>query len=312
MKNRFAFTMIELIFVIVVMGILAKFGAEFLAQAYNGFIFSKINNELQSKSESAVEQIAARLQYRIKASVIGRNPNDNNFSANFETPVTISGLSDANRSKYTILEWVGIANESFRGKTAPLWSAIIDLRHPNSNATQLVSPETNTTAINNLITILSPNTGTDINDSAIYFVGSDSNVKNGFGWDGQAITEQNLTMHPIKTDANITHLIPRDGATNNTNTFSGEDVYEYYQLAWTAYAIGIDTAEPTKLKLWYDYQPWEGEKYTDGNSTTIMENVSTFQYNTVGSILKIQVCSKSSYDTNGEGNYSICKEKTVY
>ena len=318
MKNRYAFTMIELIFVIVVMGILAKFGAEFLAQAYNGFIFSKINNELQSKSESAVEQIAARLQYRIKASVIGRNPNDNNFSTNFETPVTISGLSDVNRRKYSILEWVGIANESFRGKTTPLWSGIIDLRHPNSNATQLVSPKTNTIAVNNFITILSPNTSTDINDSAIYFVGSDSN-KYGFGWDGKAITEQNLTMHPIKTDANITHLIPRRGGTNNTNTFSGEDVYEYYQLAWTAYAIGIDTTtEPTKLKLWYDYQPWDGDTFrtqADGTltpSVTLMENVSTFQYNTVGSILKIQVCSKSTYDTHGEGNYSICKEKTVY
>jgi len=314
--RRYAFTMIELIFVIVVMGILAKFGAEFLAQAYNGFIFSKINNELQSKSESAVEQIAARLQYRIKASVIGRNPNDNNFSTNFKSPTEINATE---APKYSILEWVGIANESYRGTTKPLWSGIIDIDPSKALGAQtLVSPETNTTAINNMIHILRPAvSGTTINEAAIYFVGSDSNVHTEFGWDGNAITNQNLAMHPITTDANITHLIPRQGGTNNVDTFSGEDVSEYYQLTWTAYAVGIDDYNSTTnmgtLKLWYDYQPWEGEDYdTDGTSITLMENVSTFQYSVVGSILKIQVCSKSSYDTSSEGNYSLCKEKTVY
>jgi len=42
MKTRAAFTMIELIFVIVVMGIIGKFGVEFLAQAYKSFIFSSV------------------------------------------------------------------------------------------------------------------------------------------------------------------------------------------------------------------------------------------------------------------------------
>jgi len=312
MIHRYAFTLIELVFVIVIMGILAKFGTEFLAQAYNGFIFSKISNELQSKSESAVEQIAGRLQYRIKASVIGRDPSNTDFSTNFKSPAEISAI---NASKYSILEWVGIANEGFRGTTTPLWSGIIDL--DDSNASSLVSPQTDTTAVNNLIKILSHSSGTDINNSAIYFIGSNTNI-NGYGWDGNAITQQNLTMHPIQTDANITYLIPRQGGTVNTsNTFSGEDVYEYYQLAWTAYAIGIDdynnTTNMGTLKLWYDYQPWEGEDYnSSGKSITLMENVSTFRYNEVGSILKIQVCTKSTFGAMSEGNYSLCKEKTVY
>ena len=72
MKTRSAFTMIELIFVIVVMGIIGKFGVEFLAQAYKSFIFSNVNNTLHSKSASAVEFIASRLQYRIKDSLIMR------------------------------------------------------------------------------------------------------------------------------------------------------------------------------------------------------------------------------------------------
>ncbi len=299
--RRYAFTMIELIFVIVVMGILAKFGAEFLAQAYNGFIFSKINNELQSKSESAVEQIGARLQYRIKASVIGRDPSNNNFSTNFKAPTEINATE---APKYSILEWVGTANESFRGTTKPLWSGIIDINPSKALGVKtLVSPETNTTAVNNMIQSLRPTgSATTINNAAIYFVDSNGNVHTGFGWDKNQID----AIHPI--DVNTTHI---DWLVADNN-FSGVDVCEYYQLAWTAYAVGIDTAEPTKLKLWYDYQPWEGEDYKNGKSITLMENVSTFQYNAVGSILKIQVCTKSTVGAMSEGNYSLCKEKTVY
>ena len=85
-KVKYAFTMIELIFVIVIMGILSKFGVEFLAQAYQSFIFSKVNSTLSSQSEVAVESIAARLQFRIKDSVIARKD-----TSNFEA---IGGISD--------------------------------------------------------------------------------------------------------------------------------------------------------------------------------------------------------------------------
>ena len=117
-------------------------------------------------------------------------------------------------------------------------------------------------------------------------------------------------MHPIQTDANNSVFIPKVGS------LSGEDVYEYYQLAWTAYAVGITDWNATgnntgTLKLWYDYQPWQGEDYnTSGQSQTIMENVSTFQFRAVGSVLKIQVCVKS--DLVEDEKYSLCKEKTVF
>jgi len=297
--RRYAFTMLELVFVIVVMGILSKFGAEFLAQAYNGFIFSKINNELQVKSESAVEQIAARLQFRIKASVAARNPNDNNPATNFKSPIDINS---ADRDKYSILEWVGLANDSFRGTTTPLWSGIVDINPSLAlGNTTLISPQTNTTAVDSMIQSLS-SSGTTINDAAIYFVGSLSNVKNGFGWSGTA----HEAMHPIKANSSHPNWLVAD------NNFSGVDVYEYYQLSWSAYAVGMNDWNATgnntgTLRLWYDYRPWDGDIYSDGNSSVIAENVSTFQYNEVGSILKIQVCTKSDI-----GGYSLCKEKTVY
>ena len=188
MKFRKAFSMIELIFVIVIMGIIAKFGTEFLAESYKSFIFSKINNKLQANSATAVEFIASRLQYRIKDSVIAKIDKDD-FKA----------LADAD-SSYTIIEWVSSDAEGFRGLSKPYWSGIIDVEHSDANASLLISPETNTTEMNQLIKKLSYG-DSDINSSAIYFIGSNNDI-NGYGWNGDALTDQTDVMHPIQTGDN--------------------------------------------------------------------------------------------------------------
>lgn len=293
MMRRSAFTMLELIFVIVIMGLLANYGVELLSRAYKSFIFTSVNNTLQANSAMAVESIAARLEYRIKDSVIAREAGGN-FSA-------LAGYTAATAP---ILEWVGSDIDGFRGSssTNPNWSGIIDIG--TSTATTLNSPETNTTAINELIGVLS-NGGSTINDAALYFIGSDSDIRTGYGWNG-AITTQNEAMHPINSVAGQ----PTQFVSGLGVSFAGSDVYEYYQLAWTAYAVGISDydGETGTLRLYYDYQPWKGESYTNAKNEILMENVSTFRFVAVGSILKIEVCVK----TNLLEAYSLCKEKTVF
>ncbi|WP_418640665.1 type II secretion system protein [Sulfurimonas sp. ST-27] len=307
MKNRFAFTMLELVFVIVIMGIIGKFGVEFLAQAYNSFIFSKINHELQSNSEAAVELIAKRLEGRIKDSVIAREANKN-----------FDPIGDVNNSKtYAVLEWIGSDTDGFRGisdTTAihlPNWSGIIDLDAGNSNT--LVSPETNTTKTNTLIAILSSGTA-GINDSAIFFTGADSDIRTGYGWDTNTtiINAQKGAMHPVQSVAGQ----PTQFTSSTGTDFSGVDIYEYYKLAWTAYAVAMEdynsTTKMGNLYLYHNYQPWQGEQYDDNNDSLhkslLMQNVSTFRFTAIGSIMKIQVCTK----TDLAEEYSLCKEKTVF
>jgi len=301
MQKRFAFTMIELIFVIVIMGIIGKFGVEFLAQAYSSYMYEKINHTLQSNSGMAVEQIAKRLEYRIKDSVIAR----------IDTNTTAVPISDASGTNYKVLEWIGYDNEGFRGITKPYWSGIIDL--DDSNATVLTSPDTNTTAEDTLIHALSDNNSA-ISDAALYFVGANSDVKTDYGWDGNTtkINTQQGAMHPITT---VAGRIDRFKSSTGTN-FSNVDIYEYYQLAWTAYAVVMEdyntTTHKGTLRLYWDYQPWQGEKIADANNNAVlMENVSTFQFMSIGSIMKIQVCTNSDQFKLEGGEYSICKEKTV-
>ena len=297
MKKHSAFTMIELVFVIVIMGILGKFGVEFLFQAYNSFIFSKINNELQTNSAVSLEFIASRLQYRIKDSTIGREDDNTTFAS----------VNDLNTSKqYTALEWIAMDIDGYRSSATPNWSAIIDLDNTSADKDHLISPGTDTDEVSSLINILSYG-NSDINDSAIYFIGSNSDI-NGYGWNGTQITDQTKVMHPIKSDSsNSTILMPRGG------DFSGIDVYEYYQLAWTANAVRIENINNSdntfRLEYYWDYRPWEGETYLDGKHSTIMEDISTFRFTATGSIIKIQVCAKTSLT---EEKYSLCKEKTVF
>lgn len=292
MRFRNAFSMIELIFVIVIMGVVAKFGTEFLAESYKSFIFSKVNNTLQSNSATAVEFVASRLQHRIKDSVIAKKD-----SSDFKA------LSDADDG-YPIIEWVSSDMDGFRGLGKPKWSGIIDLNHGDATEQLLISPQTDTTAVDELIEKLSYG-DSGINSAALYFIGSNSDI-NGYGWDGEPLTDQNDVMHPIKSGDNEYEFIPREGGSTDTNSFSGVDIYEYYKLAWSANALVVD--EENNLLLYYDYQPWDGEEYSDGKSAVIVENVSTFRAMAIGSVMKIQICIKSDLIEE----YSLCKEKTVF
>lgn len=337
--NRKAFTMLELVFVIVIMGLLAKFGIGFLAQSYNNFIYSQINNKLQSNSTTAVEFISARLQNRIKPSTIAREDNGT------FTPLNEYFGLNGNPPSANIIEWIGSDVEGFRGDIVPLWSGVLDLGLTNS--TQLVSPTTNTGNLDTLIGALS-NGSSGIDEAAIFFVNPDaltsSEVENKWGWNivdtlvnrrAKFNRQEDVYIHPIKahaTNANI--FLPTDGnVPSNDNNFSNVEAFEFYKLAWTAYAVGIDDYNVTddkntgNLTLWYDYQPWKGHKYNDNATNNIagpggvphitkkrviMQNVSSFQFIARESLIKIQVCVKSLLLETDEGDYSVCKEKTIF
>ena len=302
MRLRNAFTMLELIFVIVVMGIIGKFGVEFLAKAYENYILSTTNNQLQAKSASAVEFIATRLQHRIKDSVIVRT---------VVGGAVVPLASAVAGTQYRVLEWVQADIDGFRGHTTPLWSGILDLDAGIllGNNT-LVSPGTNTVALNDYINALS-NGNSGIGDAALYFIGSNSDV-NGYGWGG-ALTNQSGAMHPIQDTATADQFTSSIAG----QTFAGVDVYEYYQLSWTANAIIIPDYNNTEnrgtLQFCTDYQPWNGDTLANNAvCRPLADDISTFQAMAIGSIIKIQVCANSELLKDENGEYSLCKEKTIY
>ncbi len=315
MKKHSAFTMIELVFVIVVMGIIGKFGVEFLIQAYRSFIFSNVNNHLQEESAFSVEFLSSRLQYRIKDSVIARESIGGSYDA----------IGDVNTSKkYYVLEWIQSNSEGFRGDTKPYWSGIADL--DAGSASKVVSPASDTAALETQIDTLSY-FKSSVNSAALYFIGSSNDI-DAYGWESNTThTDQTGVMHPIKRDTTSADaFIPRkgNGSQDTVNFPSTVNIYEYYKLSWTANAVVLENfSDDTKmgdLYFYYNYQPWDNiniVNYTMDNDiqkVLLMKNVSTFKFLAVGSILKIQICTKSTLikEINNEKGYSLCKEKTIF
>ena len=64
--------MVELIFVIVVLCIVASIGSETIAQVYRNMIPQKASFLASSKSELAAEQIANRLSYAVPWSIVAK------------------------------------------------------------------------------------------------------------------------------------------------------------------------------------------------------------------------------------------------
>lgn len=288
--KRGAFTLIELIFVIVLIGLLSKYGIDLLFQSYKSYIYTKTNNALQSKTEMAVDTIASRLMYRIKESTIAR-------SASTYEPIASSTLDE----NATVLEWIGYDVDGQRGDgttTNPLWSGIIDI--DNSGASALHSPQTDLDKLKTHIEAITDG-NLSLDNSAIFFIGSNIDVQAGFGWGGTALANQNGSIHPIKKGADNQKF---ESSLTGVN-FSGVDVYEYYQLAYSAYAIAH---KDENLYLYHNYRPWLGQSYTSGSKTLLMSGVNTFRFIGVGDIIKIQVCAKTKLIEE----YSLCKEKTVF
>lgn len=312
--SRKGFTFLEMLFVIVILGIIAKYGVEFLAQAYRNYLYQEITNRLANTSSSAVEFIAKRLQYRIRPSVIVRK-DLTDFRA-------LEGFSftGSNAEQYTILEWIGYDIEGFRGEAnaQPMWRGIIDKKASLDSNTTIVTPGSDLDAVDAQIQVLSPGS-TTINNAALYLFSAENDINSSFGWyGGGTIDDQHLryAMHPVN----------KASATSFTSGIAGKsfsDLFDdikakgdwdaRYYLAWTAYAVSLENGT---LKLYYDFQPWEGEKYTDGASQIIMEHVNTFKMIQKQGVIKIQVCTTND-DMNGTGTmniggFALCKEKTIY
>jgi len=292
-----AFTMIELVMVIVVMGIIASIGADIIANLYENYIKTRAISRLQSQTELALDQIAKRLQFRIK---------DSARAIDITVPTTpvYRPLPDANAS-YTILEWIGTSNESFING----WSGFIDLdsNDTNSTAKTLKTSGSDLNASNNIIEALTYNTVSLIDASkkspALIFKGkSDYNVNNYYS--------SGINNYTVK--------IERDGVNNdilkvaNDDNVSNNEIFEQYWLSHSAFAIVPNgSANDFNLTLHYNYQPWEGEDYNNTTGITIVEHASTFRFTQIGETIRVKLCI---HDNNQSGNYdfSFCKERVIY
>ena len=307
-----AFTLLELVVVIVVLGIIAMMSFNAIMNIYSNYFQTKTVNELETQTEIALEQISKRLEHRIKPSVIARKT-DGAFLALNDNRVNLD-------AKYEILEFIPYAYEIFNdvpsgSNKAGRYSGYADLAK-SSPATGLISPGSNfSTEV--VETIKDLTCREDTNATCVDFTKKDGgvvaifsdvyyNVQDSFGYKGD-ITKLDIAKVGVKST---------DGNTLEISGFDGKQISEQYHLAYTANAIVPEQSADPKdaangvfdLNLYYDYRPWMGEKYKkNGEKATLAKNVTRFVFTEKNGVIVLKLCMRAK---NSE--ITICKSKAVY
>ena len=312
-----AFTLLELVVVIVVLGIIAMMSFNAIMNIYSNYFQTKTVNELETQTEIALEQISKRLEHRIKPSVIARKT-DGAFLALNDNRVNL----DAN---YEILEFIPYAYEIFNdvpsgSNKAGRYSGYADLAK-SSPATGLISPGSNfSTEVVETIKDLTCKDDTR-NSKCVDFKNKDGgvvaifsdvyyNVQDSFGYKGD-ITKLDIAKVGVKDGQS-----GLNGNTLEISGFDGKQISEQYHLAYTANAIVPEQSADPKdtangvfdLNLYYDYRPWMGEKYKqNGEKATLAKNVTRFVFTEKNGVIVLKLCMRAK---NSE--ITICKSKAVY
>ena len=320
-----AFTLLELIIVIVILGIIAMMSFNAIMNIYSNYFQTRTVNELETQTEISLEQISKRLEHRIKPSVIARKT-DGEFLALNDNRVNLD-------AKYEILEFIPYAYEIFndvisldandnvieQGGKAGRYSGYVDLAK-SSPATGLISPGSNFT-IGVVETIKDLTCKDDTrNSKCVDFENKDGgvvaifydvyyDVQNSFGYKGIS----NLDIAKVGVKGGQSGL---NGNTLEISGFGGKQISEQYHLAYTANAIVPEQSADPKdtangvfdLNLYYDYRPWMGEKYKpNGEKATLAKNVTRFVFTEKNGVIVLKLCMRAK---NSE--ITICKSKAVY
>jgi len=305
-------SMIEIIFVIVILGIVASLGAEMIANAYKGYFLQHLSHRANMRTEIAAQQIANLLAHRIPGTTLSRNPQDLNDT------LDVREYTLADDTTHTLLEWIG---EEWESPTArlpdsahpgyrPGWSGFCDV--DSSNATTLITPGSDLDFAWSVRDSLY-----HLTNSAIFFRSSqydDTHKYNAKFCMGMVDSNTSCISGVTKSDA--TTLQFDTASASRPNKY----IVEHYKLAATAYALcPKDNGDGTfDLILFYDYQPWEGERLTQnscGDTTiphaTLATDLTVFKFAEAGNVFRFKICTREKL---GEGDHNItsCKERAVF
>ncbi len=261
---RGAFTLLELIVVVVIVSLLA-------VASFRGLQALKLRSfkvrqmtKLSLESQIVLDQLSALLHSRIPATTIGYDPYGKDFKP-------IQDIQ--NFAKYKILEWIGFDEDSF---DAGLYSGFVDMRR---SIKQFLDYS------------LYTDIAADLPGRALVFAGTfdkgftSEQLLDAFGWHGRnSDLIYDILMQPPHT---ITI----------TDPVKPKWLYEKYYLAKSAYGVargadidpyakclrGLDVDKNT-LVLFYEYKPWRGESFCadpksdnrSGQATILMRHVAGF------------------------------------
>lgn len=309
-----AFSLIELVFVIVVLGIVASIGSDIISSMYKNYIKTRTSTSLLAQTELVLDQIENRLKERIPTTEVAR-------IGDTGAPLRL-GAGGINET-YNVLEWYGNANEAFKGVSLdnPGYSGVVDIRSSSRgsvpNSANLVTSGTRFDTATNILRSLAYGTLRSNRQALLFKTGSSYNV-NTLGYNGTSTNDVVKVWQRSNTDFNI------EDPTIPTR------IYELYYLSDSGYAIVPQTtgtypngvsrnANNFDLILRYNYHPWQGQRSNvrTANNAILAQHVSLFRFSKIGGIIWVKLCLRDprvegfGATTGTETLDTVCKTRAI-
>lgn len=289
------FSLIELIFVIIVLGIVSSIGAEVLVKSTESYLLQRAKTSASEKAELIIETLSNRLLFRMDLSLRGKKIDGTSISLSEIDPF----LSD--KDDYIGLEWIGYDNDGFASTYIPGWSGFVDLDSSVTNYSKIKSTGSN---FNFQKLIMNKKTGSTLN-GAIIFTDTPNYKNNGtdLAYETNCLYKTNGCIFPVSMDgSNLTFL--------GGDRTEGEMIYsEFYQLATSAFTVIPEASGDTfNLFFYSNYQPWLGETYINGSKNLIGNNVTVFRFTLQNRTIRIKVCVEQKIKKK---KIISCREKAV-
>lgn len=298
--KRKAFTMIELLFVIVILGIVGGIALEAVRQYYEGIYRTGEYSKRVAEADHILEQLSKYFENAINSSIVNLEASG---SAHCYGPPTVGDTND-----YTVA-FIGVDEDSMRGISGsrPGWSEETLLGANNV----ITAADADYLLASDVIIAF----GSTLANSAIYDADSvDVEACERFRWSG-AGTEGYHTI----ANATATTL------TLNTDNNATDGKRKY--LLRTGYAFRVN--DDGEFIVYSGFRPWLGEYYTAATRhNTLGRNVAHFyadydasdfmanpELNDRGMVWRIKVCMRgidANLSTSDNESEAICRERRVH
>lgn len=306
-KQRNAFTLIELLFVIVILGIIGGIALEVIRQYYENIYRTQEYTKRVAQADQILDQVSKYFENAISSSIVNLDIN----------PATVAcyGPPEESADDFTIA-FMGVDSDSLRGTSGnrPGWSEDTLLMTGN----ELNASDANYTMADTIITAL----GSTLRNSAIYDADSlDFNacVRFNFAGEGKEGFHKLDGVNPNPMANGLLRL------NNDNNASHGDRKY----LLRTGYAFRVDN----NGNFWMhsNFRPWVTpyEHFSNAFKINLLGrnvahfyadyNASDFQNDSNvtdrGLVWRLKVCMRgidaNLSDTNAESQ-AICRERRVH
>ena len=316
---RKSYTLIEMIFVIIILSIIITGGLLIAGKIYKRNLIASKYLQLSFNTEQTIDKLANMLYYRVPLSAIGYNQKTGDYKY-------LGDITDDDN--FTIFEWIGYCEDIYKDAN---FSGLADLYA--SKKPILKAVDFNASFINEVIDNKFHTSENFKNLVGIVFAGSfdrgeESSLEDyndSFGWHGGE-AKYVYIISDYNQSGNDTNLSLKN---SDGSDIKHARIFEKFYLVDSAYAIALkkdlnkskwnctdynfSDLSNNDLLLFYDYRPWKGETFCgDGGSGRVeilSKNIAGFLIKSVNSHIEIFV--KSIYK-RGDITIKVSKQKVVF